>query len=68
MKEINVKELGYNKYLIKPNNYIMDLPLEIVINGKTEKITLTKDGVTVNSSHPPMIDPTGYYLKTVTIQ
>jgi len=66
--EINVKELGYNKYLIKPNNYIMDLPLEIVINGKTEKITLTKDGVTVNSSHPPMIDPTGYYLKTVTIQ
>ena len=46
----------------------MDLPLEIVINGKAEKITLTKDGVTVNSSHPPMIDPTGYYLKTVTIQ
>lgn len=66
--EINVKENGYRTFVIKPTNYIMDLPLDIMINGKIEKIKLTKDGITVNSNTTPIIDPKGFYLKTVTIQ
>ena len=46
----------------------MDLPLDILINGKIEKIKLTKEGTTVNSATPPVVDPSGFYLKTVTIQ
>ena len=66
--EINIKENGYHVYNIKPVNYIMDLPLDILINGKVEKIKLTRDGITVNSATTPVVDPKGFYLKTVTIQ
>ncbi len=66
--EFNMKETGYQTYHIKPLNYVMDLPLDIIINGKTEKYTLTNNGLTVVSSTPPIVDPKGYYLKTVTIQ
>ena len=66
--EINVKENGYRTFVIKPTNYIMDLPLDIMINGKIEKVKLTKDGLTVNSNTTPIVDPRGFYLKTVTIQ
>lgn len=66
--EFNMKETGYQTYHIKPLNYVMDLPLDIMINGKTEKYTLTNNGLTVVSSTPPIVDPKGYYLKTVTIQ
>jgi aminopeptidase N len=66
--EINVKENGYRTFVIKPTNYIMDLPLDIMINGKIEKVKLTKDGLTVTSTNTPIIDPKGFYLKTVTIQ
>jgi aminopeptidase N len=66
--EIHVKENGYQTYNIKPLNYIMDLPLDIMINGKIEKVKLTKEGMTINSNTPPVVDPRGFYLKTVTIQ
>jgi aminopeptidase N len=66
--EFNIKETGYRTYTVKPANYIMDLPLDILINGKIEKIKLTKEGTTVNSATPPVVDPRGFYLKTVTIQ
>jgi aminopeptidase N len=66
--EINVKENGYRTYIIKSTNYFMDLPLDIILNGKLEKLKLTKEGTTVNSSTPPVVDPKGFYLKTVTLQ
>ena len=66
--EISVKETGYGTYSVKPTNYIMDLPLDILVNGKLEKYNLTKEGLTISSSMPPIVDPKGFYLKTVTIQ
>jgi aminopeptidase N len=66
--EMNVKENGYRTYVIKPTNYFMDLPLDIMINGKIEKIKLTKEGLTVTSNTTPILDPNGFYLKTVTLQ
>ncbi len=66
--EFNIKETGYQTYYIKPLNYVMNLPLDIMINGKIEKHTLTNNGLTVVCATPPVVDPKGYYLKTVTIQ
>jgi aminopeptidase N len=63
--EVSVKETGYQQYQIKVNNYFMDLPFDILINGKKEKMVIGKDGIKVKSDLPPAIDPTGYYLKKI---
>ena len=66
--DINVKETGYHKYEVKLNNYFMDLPVEVTTNNKTEKIMLTKEGITLTSNTPPGVDERGFYLKKITIQ
>jgi len=66
--DFNVKEIGYQQYLITPINYVMDIPIDIIINNKLEKKILTKEGLKINSTLPPAIDPAGYYLKRVFIQ
>ncbi|MBL0233926.1 MAG: M1 family metallopeptidase [Chitinophagaceae bacterium] len=63
--DITVKETGYQKYLVKLNNYFMDLPFEITTASGTSKMTMVKNGLTINSSTPPLIDPKGFYLKKV---
>ena len=35
---------------------------------KEGKIKLTKEGLTVTSNTTPILDPNGFYLKTVTLQ
>lgn len=65
---INIKETGYHKYLVKINNYFMDLPIEISINNKIEKRIITKEGITINSNTPPGVDAKGFYLKKVTYE
>ncbi len=64
--DFTVKEVGYQKYFIKVNNYFMDLPIEISSSDGIIKKKLYKGGFTVNSSTPPLVDPKGYYLKKVT--
>lgn len=64
--DISVKETGYQKYLVKVNNYFMPLPLEISSSAGTSNNVISPDGIMVNSSTPPLIDPKGYFLKRVT--
>ena len=66
--DFNVKEIGYQQYQITPANYVMDLPVDIMVNHKIEKKTLNKDGIKITSQHPPIIDPKGFYLKKVFVQ
>ena len=66
--EFNVKEIGYQQYKITFSNCFMDLPIDVLMNGKIEKMILGKDAIKVKSVLPPMIDPNGFYLKKVTIQ
>lgn len=66
--DINVKETGYHKYEVKLDNYFMDLPVEVRTGNKTEKIMMTKEGITLNSNTPPGVDERGFYLKKITIQ
>ena len=66
--DIKVKETGYHKYDVKIDNYFMDLPVEVTNYNKTEKIILSKEGVTLTSNTPPIIDAKGFYLKKISIR
>jgi len=66
--DISIKETGYQKYLVKVNNYFMPLPFDISTSAGTNKTVIGKDGIAVNSSTPPQVDAKGYYLKKVTLQ
>jgi hypothetical protein len=64
--DFQVKETAYQTYQVKATNYFHDLPLEITTGNKTERMTLTKDGITIKSATPPLVDPGGYYMKKIT--
>ena len=65
--DINIKEIGFQKYQITVKNFFMPLPFDIVINGKSDKKIIPAEGLVVNSSFAPQIDPKGNYLKKITI-
>jgi aminopeptidase N len=64
--EITIKQTGFNEYSIKSANGPMPLPLEVLTGNGTEQITLTGKWTKIKSSFPPVADPKGYYLKTIT--
>jgi hypothetical protein len=66
--DITIKEVGFQKFQIKVNNYFMDLPFDIMTNGKTVRTMITNEGIIVNSATPPQVDAKGNYLKKITIQ
>lgn len=66
--DFNVKEIGFQQYQISPANYIMDLPVDIMINNKIERKIMVKDGLKITSQYTPIIDPNGFYLKKVVSQ
>jgi hypothetical protein len=43
----------------------MELPLEVTTDKGSQKITLTKAGIEVESASMPIIDPRVFYLKRV---
>jgi len=51
-------------------NYDGVLPIDISIDGKTERKLVNKTGISItsNSGLPPAIDPVGYYLKKVVLE
>ncbi len=66
--DISIKETGYQKYLVKMNNFFMPLPFDITTSAGTNKTVIGKDGITVNSAAPPQVDVKGYYLKKISLQ
>lgn len=63
--DIVVKETAYQKYTIKINNFFMPLPIDITTDSGTRKIMMEKEGVSISSKTPPIVDADGYYLKKV---
>ena len=45
----------------------MPLPVEISTSKGKEKMIVGKEGIRIQSSFPPLVDPNGYYLKKVTL-
>ncbi len=66
--DISIKETGYNKYLIKVNNFFMPLPFDITTPSGTNRTIINKEGITINSTAPPQVDVKGFYLKKITLQ
>jgi aminopeptidase N len=66
--DINIKEIGFQKYQIKVGNLMMPLPFEVTANDKTSRIVMDNKGLIVNSVLPPQVDAKGFYLKKVTLQ
>ena len=65
--DITIKEIGFQKFQIKVNNYFMDLPYDIIANGKMTRTIIPKEGIIVNSATPPQVDAKGNYLKKITL-
>ena len=66
--DLDIKEIGFQKYQLKINNFFMPIPMEITANGKTNRMVIPKEGITVSSATPPQLDAKGFYLKKVTIR
>ena len=66
--DITVKEVGFQKFQIKQNNFFMPLPFEITANGQTKRTIIPSEGIIVNSALAPQVDAKGNYLKKVSLQ
>ena len=66
--DLDAKEIGFQKYQLKINNFFMPIPMEITTNGKTNRMVIPKEGITVSSATPPQLDAKGFYLKKITIR
>jgi aminopeptidase N len=65
--DFTVKETGYQQYTVKINNFFMPLPIQITTSNGIEKQVIGKEGIKIQSSTAPLIDPNGYYLKKITM-
>jgi hypothetical protein len=43
----------------------MSLPVDVTTDKGTQKVMLTQEGITIQSSIPPTLDGKGYYLKKI---
>jgi aminopeptidase N len=66
--DISVKQRDANKYTISLSNLDMTIPVDIVTNEGTKRLTIGKTPVEFTSTTPPVIDPKVYYLKRVIIE
>jgi aminopeptidase N len=66
--DVQVKEIGFQKYEIKINNFFMPLPFDIITNDRMNKMVIPLEGIVVESVLPPQVDAKGFYLKKVTLQ
>jgi hypothetical protein len=62
-----IKETGHQRYAIKINNFFMPLPFEVNTSAGTTRTVIGKEGITVTSETPPIIDGKGHYLKKVSM-
>ena len=66
--EIQITVLRGNQYKIQLTNIDMSLPIDIVTEKGSQRMTVTKKGITVTSGILPQVDPDMYYLKKITIE
>jgi aminopeptidase N len=63
--EVDVKKTGDEEYQITALNYSDSLPVDVVIDDKIERKTISSTPIKVKSKTTPVIDPKSYYLKKV---
>ena len=65
--DIQVKETGFHKYQVSLKNHFMDLPVDVLTDKGLSRMILGKEGITIESGQPPLVDPKGDYLKKITL-
>jgi len=63
--EIHVRQTADDKYLVKLLNIDMPLPVDIVTDAGTQRLTIDKKETTVTSKTLIQVDPKVFYLKKV---
>jgi len=63
--QFSIKNTKYQTYRLQVLNLDMPLPVEVTTDKGTQKILLTREGITIQSSIPPTLDGKGYYLKKI---
>lgn len=66
--EIHVRQTGDDKYLVKLLNMDMPLPVEIITDAGSNRMTLDKKGTIVTSKTPIQVDPNVFYLKKLIME
>ena len=63
--ELTIQQTGFNEYLVKATNLPMALAVDVLTDAGTKQIMPDAKGIKIRSTFPPVLDPNGYYLKTV---
>ena len=63
--DIDVRQTGDTRWLVRLQNIDMPLPVEIVTDKGSQRVMVDKKGVVVNSATLPLVDPRVFYLKKV---
>jgi aminopeptidase N len=63
--ELTILQTGFHEYSIKATNLPMPLPIDVLTDTGTKQIMPGDKWTKISSNIPPVIDPKGYYLKTI---
>jgi aminopeptidase N len=66
--EVHMTAMRNNQYKIQLTNIDMPLPVDIVTDKGTQRMTVTQKGIMVTSETLPLVDPDMYYLKKIIIE
>jgi aminopeptidase N len=66
--EIRVRQTADDKYLVQLLNFDTPLPIDIMTDAGTSRMTVDKKGITVTSKTMIQVDPRFFYLKKIILE
>ena len=66
--EINVRQTGEDKYILKTINLDMSIPIDVLTDKGIQRLDIDSKGITVTSKTYIQIDPNVFYLKKVVME
>ena len=64
--KIEIRQIGFGEYEIRSTNLPIPLQVDVSTDSGNKQITLTEKWAKIKSSTPLLVDPKGYFLKTIT--
>jgi aminopeptidase N len=65
LPQFEIDSIASDTYKIYGSNISFNLPIDLTLDGETERIQIGKDAIEVNCSSWPILDERGWYLKLV---
>lgn len=63
--DIHIKQTNPGEYAVSISNIAMNLPVNLIVDGKPQKTVLGAKPVVIKASSPLLADPDGWYLKRI---